>query len=412
MIRKHAAFALVATLGLAACQDNTEPTSPQAAAPAGGVQASKWDPDAVGRTLPSFGGAYLDEQGNPTVYLTNVADRGKAAVALAGFLSQTGKSAGQLRVKEGKFNYGQLSEYFGKAGVAHSLKGVVLSDLDEARNRVKVGVETVEAGQAARDALIRAGVPADAIIVEIAEPIHQAVTLRDVLRPIRSGMQINFGSYVCTLGFNVSHSAGSSFVTNSHCTNVQGGTEGTRYYQPSTALSAQVATEAADPAYTTGGSCPVGRRCRRSDSSRAAYLSGVSFERGRIARTGSRGSLTGSLTISTTSPYFTITAEGSAVVGTQVNKIGRTSGWTYGNVTATCANINVSGTSITQLCQNAVSAGVQGGDSGSAVFTWSGSGSNVTLVGLLWGGNSSNNQFIYSPLSQVEAELGALTTTF
>jgi hypothetical protein len=92
-----------------------------------------------------------------------------------------------------------------------------------------------------------------------------------------------------------------------------------------------------------------------------------------------------------------------------VHKVGRTTGWTRGSVGATCVNVNVSGSNITQLCQTLVSARVGGGDSGSPVFRRQGSGSNVTLVGILWGG-SGTSLYVYSPLSNIEAELGALTT--
>jgi hypothetical protein len=34
----------------------------------------------------------------------------------------------------------------------------------------------------------------------------------------------------------------------------------------------------------------------------------------------------------------------------------------------------------------------------------------VSLVGILWGGNSSGTQFVYSPIANIEQELGALTT--
>ena len=41
------------------------------------------------------------------------------------------------------------------------------------------------------------------------------------------GIQIHFSGYLCTMGFNVDHAGGRSFITNSHCTSRQGGTEGT-----------------------------------------------------------------------------------------------------------------------------------------------------------------------------------------
>ena len=52
-------------------------------------------------------------------------------------------------------------------------------------------------------------------------------------------------------------------------------------------------------------------------------------------------------------------------------------------------------------------ARVNSGDSGAPVFKGS---SSVTLAGLLWGGNQAGTQFIYSPMANVERELGALTT--
>jgi hypothetical protein len=141
-----------------------------------------------------------------------------------------------------------------------------------------------------------------------------------------------------------------------------------------------------------------------TDASREAYASGVTFTLGGIAKT--TGANNGSLTINGS---FSITAEGSAVVGDVVNKIGRTTGWTQGAVSATCVNTGVSGSNIVQLCQTFVDAGVGGGDSGSDVFAQTGT-SSATLLGILWGGNSSGTLFVYSPITNIEQELGPLTT--
>jgi hypothetical protein len=51
---------------------------------------------------------------------------------------------------------------------------------------------------------------------------------------------------------------------------------------------------------------------------------------------------------------------------------------------------------------------VGAGDSGSGMFQVTG-GTNVKLVGILWGGNSSGTQLVYSPFANVEQELGQLT---
>ena len=168
-------------------------------------------------------------------------------------------------------------------------------------------------------------------MVERAEPIHFAATLRDKVTPRRGGLQISSGAGICTLGFNTLRVSGlilvRSFITASHCTNVRGGVEGTQFHQP--APSNLIGTEAADPAFFTGFPCPVARRCRFSDAARVRYATGVSSDLGGIARTTSRSVADGPITINAANPFFNITAELSPVQGVQVNKVGRTTGWTY-----------------------------------------------------------------------------------
>jgi hypothetical protein len=264
-----------------------------------------------------------------------------------------------------------------------------------------------------RTALERLGIPGSAYAIEVTKPIYQVASLRDPWRPTQGGIQIHFSQYLCTMGFNADDGTQRSFITNSHCTSKQGGVESTQYYQPTSTVDGTViATEVEDPKYFRGGACPRGRNCRYSDASRALYSGSVASTRGAIAKTS--GPNNGSLDVTGT---FTITAQDNSTtsfaVGTTVNKVGRTTGWTQGNVTQSCVNVNVSGTNITQLCQTLVqnpggAVVVGGGDSGSGVFTGT---TNVTLVGILWGGSSDNKLFVFSPLKQVQQELGTLVAT-
>jgi hypothetical protein len=397
-------------LVLAACSEAPRLTTPDVPdASLAFQQAEAPDQSTLARQIPGFGGLFLARDGVPTVYLTDVGQRGLAERLLGPYLRGRGLLPAQLRVVPGEYGYQQLSGWFDRVSPeALAVPGAVLVDLDEASNRVRVGVENAAAAASVRGVVARLGVPASAVTVEETEPVVYAATLRDFVRPTQGGLQINFGNFVCTLGFNALHSAGNSFIVNSHCTDKQGGTEGTLYYQPLASVSGSfIGTEADDPTYFRGGVCPRGRRCRYSDSARAAYAAGVSFDLGGIAQT--TGANNGSITIAGT---FNITAENTSssfTVGEVVNKIGRTTGWTQGQITSTCVNTNVSGTNITQLCQTFVAAGVGGGDSGSPVFRQTGA-SSVTLYGILWGGNQSGTSFVFSPLGQVEQELGALTT--
>ena len=303
----------------------------------------------------------------------------------------------------------RVAALFAKASPAvMALGGTVFADHDERANKLVFGIENANAIQGVRRALEALGITATDYSIRITEPIRQLVTLQDRFRPTQAGSQIHFGNFVCTMGFNVDHAGGRSFITNSHCTNKQGGTEGTTYAQPTRTVDPTViATEAADPAYFRGGVCPKGKLCRFSDASRALYTTTVASNRGDILKT--TGANNGSITVG---GLFTITSQNAATsnfaVGTVLNKVGRTTGWSQGPVTATCVNTNVSGSRIHQLCQTFVQAAVGGGDSGSPVFRIT-TGDNVELVGILWGGGT--NTFVMSPLKQIVQELGSVVAT-
>jgi hypothetical protein len=292
-----------------------------------------------------------------------------------------------------------------------AMPGTVFADHDEARGRLVFGVENDNAIPGIQRSLIARGLSSDEFVIEHAEPIVMLSTLRDRFRPTQAGTQIHFGGFLCTMGFNADHAGGRSFITNSHCTNTQGGVEGTQYYQPLSSTDPTViATEVQDPTYSSTG-CSAGKVCRRSDASRALYSGSVASSRGVIAKT--TGVNTGSLT---TSGNFTITEQDNTntTFSGSINKVGRTTGWTAGNVSGTCVNVNVANSNIQQLCQTLVtntSANIVGsGDSGSPVFQIVG-GDNVRLVGILWGGGGST-QFVFSPLRNIQDEIGGVVATF
>ncbi|HYU28038.1 MAG TPA: hypothetical protein VEK83_03355 [Gemmatimonadales bacterium] len=385
---------------VAACSDTGPTTGPAPTSLIRPQQAP--DMASLTRALPGFGGLFVDH-GVPTVYLTDLRQQGLAEQLLGGFARARG--AAGIRVLAGRFAYGDLDKWFQQvSNEAFAQGGVVFVDLDEAANRVLVGVEPGASHANIRALAARLGVPAEALTVRDAEPIRYMATLRDQVRAVVAGLQINFSNFLCSIGFNATSGGQASFVTASHCTDRQGGVEGTLYYQPlASTANSFIGTEVADPKYFRGAGCPKARKCRFSDASRAAYAAGVPFTLGGIAATS--GPNNGSITIAGT---IAIRGEGSAIVGDVVNKIGRTTGWTQGVVSATCVNTGVSGTNIVQLCQTFVDAGVGGGDSGSDVFALS--GGNATLLGDLWGGNSTGTMFVYSPIANIEQELGPLTT--
>jgi hypothetical protein len=410
-------LAVGAALAFAACQDNSEPTSPDAGLLPSQSQSSRGPqlPSAAefDRQVPGFGGFFLNRDGSPTVYLTRGSSRVPAERLLSGYLAARGLSTASIHTAEARYGWKQLQRWQEAASVeALAVRGAVFVDNDETRNRILIGVENLGAAGQVRAAAGRSGVPDDALVVERTDPIVQVFSLQNIVdRPVRAGVQINFPGFLCSVGFNATAGGVKSFVTASHCTTTQGGVENTPYWQPLQSVnSTQIATEVADPVYVKGGAgCPRGKVCRFSDASRAAYINGANQGLGLIARTSgaNNGSLeiTGSFSVSDNDCG---TTGGCLAVGTTVNKVGRTTGWTAGNITNTCVNTGVQGSRIVQLCQTFVSAGVGGGDSGSDVFQVT--GTTVKLAGVLWGGNSSGSQFVFSPFGNVTRELGALTT--
>lgn len=287
------------------------------------------------------------------------------------------------------------------------LNGVVFTDADETSGRLVVGVLNRGLEQAVRARLLLLGVSPQSVDVVETEPIVQVVTLRDKIRPVMGGLQIRFSGFLCSLSFNaVRGDDVSGFVTASHCSDTQGAVDGTLYYQPLNQSAEEfIGHEIADSEFfRNSNGCPKGRRCRYSDANFSDGADGVEFALGRIAKT--TGANNGLLAIA---GDFGVSAEGAAVVGDTANKVGRTSGWTRGRVSKTCANTGVQGSNIVFLCQNFVDAGVGSGDSGAPVFKEHADGSAI-LLGTLWGGNSSGTKFVYSPLAGIERELGALST--
>ena len=318
------------------------------------------------------------------------------ALTLAGGSGSHAQSRQALEVR-----HGRLLPLF-------ELAGVVFTDADETSGRIIVGVLDRDVEGLVRGQLARLGVSSESVDIVETEPIARVATLRDKVRPIVAGLQIRFSQYVCSLGFNAALESTAGYVTASHCSTSQGTVDGTEYYQPLNRVPEEfIGTEVADPAFFRGGGCPRGRKCRYSDSNFSAGDSAVGFMMGAIART--TGPNNGSLEIV---GEFSISGEGAALVGQTANKVGRTTGWTQGQVTRTCVNTGVSGSNIVLLCQDFVENNrqiVAGGDSGSPVFRINSSG-RVTLLGNLWGGNSSGTLFVYSPIANIERELGPLTT--
>jgi len=418
----------------AACSD-VAVTGPDASEPESGSLFRTAPPQAafegtldaafvrIAGDVPGFGGFYYDEAGTLNVVMAPAAQpmsRGEMVNRLAAHLEAMGQDASAAHaavVREGQYDFAQLDAMHRRAMQVLGLEGTVFTDADEVRNRVVIGVEHDAAAAAVRHAVAMLDLPAGAVIIERARPVHVEQTLRDRVRPVVGGLQINFPGFLCTHGFNVRSPNAPNvhgFVTNSHCSSVRSQVTGTPYWQPSGSPDPGspnfIGNEEWDIPPTTGGDCPAGRVCRWSDALGARYAPGVENAFGGIARTTFFGEgnqppdRVGSLLIDPDNPRWQIVDElPFPVVGQMLHKTGRTNGWTRGPVTVTCQTVNVGGSNFTLFCQDRAFTWSAGGDSGSPYFVRDGETNNVALIGIHWGSDGAGNT-VMSAMANIRFE--------
>lgn len=394
--------------------------------------------------LPGFGGLSLDSLGTPVVYLKDLGQRGRAVEALGPIL-RVPRQVGQrgersalttLVVRQGQYDFAELVGWqLALNNVVFARPGVVFTDVDEGRNRLLVAVVDLASATSIRELAASVGVPSGALVVEQHAPLRLGQGGQSLRGQVRSpgvpaGVQIRSyantvdGGGICSIGGltdysnaypnNQANSTDRRFLTNSHCTAVLFGTDGStaETHQPSpeyvfgvpvNLIGAEVAdppafTNAQEyycPALTDQGQPAV---CRYSDVAMMRFGTDVPWELGRIFRPQAQNTSSapstnptpGAFDVDPVTPRFRITSAGDHVgfiQGETIQKVGRTTGWTSGTITNTCLTFPVSqggaATNKLLLCQVLTNAPSDDGDSGGVVFRWNSTG--VTWLGVNWG---------------------------
>lgn len=464
--------ACVAVSALAACGDAATPTAPLTPTRAEPASTAARQPSpgrprgaevqsvALAAQIPGYGGHYFDRDGNLIAYVTDTthaAARHALAPVLGAFRYAPRGRAGQGRIvlRKGDYEFRQLGAWRDALSQeALPLEGVVLVDLDEAANRVTVGVqddaararvEAVAATRGVPEAAVRfqktEPIVSDALDVSYAEqPDFDFTTLGAYNRPITAGVQIGLiaehqpaNTYTsCTIGL-VARDAWLTpvLVTNSHCSYNVATLEYTSWHQPSPSAP-QVAYESADPqgqiirGYSVWNTQSV--VSRQSDAALGPLTVDASqLGVGTIQGTSytSYGPTTrGSVEVPPSRWTFRVAGEDPGTpLNVYANKMGHKGGWSYGEIINTCADARViydryggpSGASVDLRlpCQVFARYYSEGGDSGGPVFYWGGSGDEVILFGIHWGrgGSGASGYGVFSPIDQIEAELGPLYTS-
>jgi hypothetical protein len=378
---------------------------------------------AMSQSVPSFSGYYYD-RGDLVVALT---DTTKASSVLAlisrsgtgadGTAHPQGRRTGRTRVVQAQYTFAELSQWRDQLfGDVMEMDQVEYLDLDEEANRVVVGVNDSTATSAVLRLAAGYRIPLAAVTVETTEPVRQLASLADRVRPVRGALGIFLADgSSCTLGMVAGDLNQIGFFTNSHCTDQFWGADVTPLYQATPLLAADsIGREVRDPAPFACG-WRNKKKCRYSD---AAFIGKMTLDRrfGEIARTTfftDNNSDFGSTVIDLGNPFFAITSTTSGVVkGDALDKVGKTTGWTTGEVFKTCKDLKSGGGLVSEfrvLCQDELKLLSFFGDSGSPVFVFG--GSTVQLHGMMWGGRFTtlHGMLTYvSPLINMMADFGIL----
>ncbi|MFO7894505.1 MAG: hypothetical protein R6U63_12290 [Longimicrobiales bacterium] len=372
----------------------------------------------VERTAPGFAGVFF-ENGRAVVLVAGAGNAMAAESALKSAFPQrfSGRS---IEIRAAKYSWRELFHWhlyaFSMLG-----KGVLTLDIMEDRNLLDVGVASVEDGERIRQELLASGVPEDAVQLRVvSRPVLFAdTTLLNKFRPVPGGARISHPVppdtlRKCSSGINVLWGSSVMLLTAAHCgggTAYIGSVQGWEFQQPRESVDTSVIlTEYFDPAF---GSC--GYRCRYSDAMLLAYADTSLPEHGLIARTNYSGTFFGSKSIAEPGGRFWVTETiDQPVLGETLHKVGPETGWTSGEVIATCKHQE--GVPIYDLlCQATVDARADHGDSGAPVFGHGATDQDVAVsfYGILWGGDPDaagqtvvDTPFIFSPTQNLDFDFG------
>lgn len=350
----------------------------------------------VNATVPGFAGMYYDETGRLVVRVVQAEAAPAARRAIATVFGPEALPAEGWVAEPATYTFAQLKALQERiTPEILAQPGAVLTDVDERANRVAIGIEDARARPVMEKLLRGLAVMREAIDIVEVGPIRPS-HVQGAWRPLTGGLQIETPGSYCTLGFSAVQAGQLGFVTNSHCTQTQGGVESTIASQP--VYPNTVGTEVTDPGYSTGGSCPAGRLCRNSDS--AFFLAHTSVNP-LVARTPAPFDLNISQWLEVPSKVLYPSQ------GQVVHKTGRTSGTSSGTIQWACATVNGGGVPHTYFC-NYIATSTQQigapGDSGSPVYFLS--GNTAQLTGLMWGAGSNPWNFAFAPLGSIQGELG------
>ena len=128
----------------------------------------------VAERVPAFGGMFFDEANNLCVYLLDATQEKAAEAAIAALFGADYIPPSGLRVLKGQYGFSQLKQWHDHmTGPVLAIPGVILTDIEEAKNRLKIGIEKRAITSQVEKKLVQLKIPRKAVIIEETQPIKK-----------------------------------------------------------------------------------------------------------------------------------------------------------------------------------------------------------------------------------------------
>ena len=367
-------------------------------------------------SLPGFGGLAFDEDGGLVVYIPSGRTSAESRAILQTQLARAEKDVlvralsddSRIQWRVSQYPFSSLVAWKDALASQKVRDAVVGIDADELRNRVTIMIRDATAQPAAKARAQAAGIPVEALNFAVIDQPVATASLRSEFSTMGGGIQIISNSSLnpdqpCTLGFNVGivdplyPTSLAYLVTAAHCVGVFGDREMCQPSDCGIGSLAEIGFTSIDPEWNlTDPACGSYSVRAHADVALVSYTA-TTARAPKVAFTASLGTNYSGGSISVTGWWTNIASPGTVYQGQVVDKVGRTTGWTRGSVSATCVAGDIDSTEdgvadYRILCAQSVTGSRVGkGESGSPVFIPPPPGQitqPLTPLGILFAGNN------------------------
>jgi hypothetical protein len=126
----------------------------------------------VEERAPGFGGMFIGQDGRLAVYLLDPSQLASARSAIEAVFGAQRVPAAGVRARQGQYTVSQLKRWTERAAGMLEVSGVTMVDLDEAKNRVAIGLEDESGTPRVERALVSLGIPRAAVVIEVTGQIR------------------------------------------------------------------------------------------------------------------------------------------------------------------------------------------------------------------------------------------------